>query len=147
MDLLVDLFGYLEIILHGLVILGQSIAVGGVLFLVFLGRPLAQALPAGTTLLRRTAIIAGWGAVGLLVGEALTIGLQGAVLVDTVGLTWMDVMGAGFAKASLVKCAAALPAGTGADGVAIGARRAAAGDCRHRAGGGDADHACGGTDG
>ena len=108
MSLLVDLFGYLEIILHGLVILSQSMALGGVLFLVFLGRPLATALPQGGTLLRRTAKIAGWSAIALVVGEGLTIALQAAVLVDTVDLTWWDVMGAGFARAGLVKCAAAL---------------------------------------
>jgi putative copper resistance protein D len=108
MALLVDLFGYLEIILHGLVILSQSMALGGVLFLVFLARPLAAALPQGAALLRRTAIIAGWSAAALVLGEALTIALQASVLVDTVDLTWTDVMGAGFARAGLVKCAAAL---------------------------------------
>ena len=40
MSLLVDLFGYLAIIIHGLVIVGQSVAIGSVLFLVCLARPL-----------------------------------------------------------------------------------------------------------
>ncbi len=44
MDLLVDLFGYLSIIVHGLTILSQSMALGGVLFLAFLARPLAPKL-------------------------------------------------------------------------------------------------------
>jgi putative copper resistance protein D len=108
MTLLVDLFGYLEIILHGLVILSQSMALGGVLFLVLLARPLAAQLPQGATLLRRTAIIAGWSAAALVLGEALTIALQASVLVDTVDLTWTDVLQADFARAGMVKCAAAL---------------------------------------
>ena len=36
MELLIDLFGYLSIIVHGLTILAQSMALGGVLFLVLL---------------------------------------------------------------------------------------------------------------
>ena len=43
MDLLVDLFGYLSIIVHGLTILSQSMALGGVLFLILLARPVASA--------------------------------------------------------------------------------------------------------
>ncbi len=41
MALLVDLFGYLGIVLHGLTITAQSVAVGGVLFLVLVARPFA----------------------------------------------------------------------------------------------------------
>ncbi len=36
---LVDLFGYLGILLHGLVIVSQSLALGGALFLVLPGAP------------------------------------------------------------------------------------------------------------
>ncbi|MEJ1976437.1 MAG: CopD family protein [Acetobacteraceae bacterium] len=108
MSLLVDLFGYLEIILHGLVILSQSMALGGVLFLVFLARPFVGDLPGGAGLLRRTAVIAGWSAVCLVVGEALTIALQAAVLVDTVDLPLGNVLHAAFAEAGMVKCVAAL---------------------------------------
>ncbi len=108
MSLLVDLFGYLEIVLHGLVILSQSMALGGVLFLLLLARPLAPVLPGGTDIARRTAHIAGWAALALVVCEGLTIALQSAVLVDTVDLTVRQTLGADFAIAGLVKCAAAL---------------------------------------
>ena len=47
MALLIDLFGYLSIVLHGLTIGAQSMAVGGVLFLVALARPFAATLPDG----------------------------------------------------------------------------------------------------
>ena len=108
MSLLVDLFGYLEIILHGLVVLSQSVALGGVLFLVLLARPLAAELTSGETIARRTGLIAGWAALALVLGEALTLGLQAAVLIDTIGLSLLDVAQASFAMAGLVKLAAAL---------------------------------------
>lgn len=57
--LLTDLFGYLSIVLHGLTIVAQSMAVGGALFLVFLVRPMAATLPEGDTLVRRTSVLAG----------------------------------------------------------------------------------------
>jgi putative copper resistance protein D len=107
--LLIDLFGYLSIVLHGLTILAQSVAVGGVLFLVLLARPLAGRLgPAGPAIVAGTGRLAAWGALGLLACEAATVGLQTAVLVGTVDLSVLNVLGANFAVAGLVKSAAAL---------------------------------------
>ncbi len=108
MSLLVDLFGYLEIVLHGLVILSQSAALGGVLFLLLLARPLAAELPGGHGIARSTAVIAGWSALALVACEGLTLALQAAVLASTVELTLPEVLTAHFALAGLVKCAAAL---------------------------------------
>ena len=111
MSLLVDLFGYLSIVLHGLVIVAQSMALGGVLFLLALARPFAPILPDGAALARRTARIAGWSALALAAGEALTVAMQTAVLTDTLGLPLQGVAGAGFAVAGLVKMTAAAAAG------------------------------------
>ena len=108
LSLLVDLFGYLEIILHGLVILSQSMAVGGLLFLLLLARPFTAELPGGARISRWTAQTAGWAALALLLFEGLTLALQAAVLMDTVDLTLWQVLGANFAIAGLVKCTAAL---------------------------------------
>jgi putative copper resistance protein D len=108
MDLLVDLFGYLSIVVHGLTILSQSTALGGVLFLVFLAHPLAPRLgPAGQGIASGTARIAGYAAIALLLSEAATVALQAAVLIDTVDLSLGEVLTAGFAVAGLVKTAAA----------------------------------------
>jgi copper resistance protein D len=106
MDLLVDLFGYLSIIVHGLTILSQSIALGSVLFLVLLARPLAPRL-GRTAIAATTARIAGYAALALLLSEAATIALQAAVLMDTVDLSLRDALTANFAVAGLVKTAAA----------------------------------------
>ena len=106
MDLLVDLFGYLSIIVHGLTILSQSMALGGVLFLVLLACPLAPRLR-GAEIAAGTARIAGYAALALLLSEAATVALQTAVLVDTVDLSVMDVLHAEFALAGMVKTIAA----------------------------------------
>jgi copper resistance protein D len=106
MDLLVDLFGYLSIIVHGLTILSQSMALGGALFLVLLARPLAPRL-GRTGIADGVAVIAGYAALALLLAEAATVALQTAVLVDTVELTVRDVLHAEFAVAGLVKTVAA----------------------------------------
>src|ERR1700761_450225 len=102
MELLVDLFGYLSIIVHGLTILSQSVALGGALFLVLLARPLSGRLgDAGAGIAAGVARIAGFGALGLLLSEAATVALQTAVLTQTVELPVSDVLVADFAIAGL----------------------------------------------
>ena len=64
---LVDLFGYLGILLHGLVIVSQSMALGGMLFLIFLARPFAAA-SRGRISRARTARIAAISALCLVGG-------------------------------------------------------------------------------
>ncbi|MFO1026710.1 MAG: CopD family protein [Acetobacteraceae bacterium] len=109
MELLVDLFGYLSIVIHGLTILSQSMALGGALFLVLLARPLADRLgAAGPGIAAATARIAGFAALGLLLTEGATVALQAAVLTQTVDLPLSNVLAAHFAVAGLVKTAAAL---------------------------------------
>jgi putative copper resistance protein D len=98
---LVDLIGYIGILLHGCVIVSQSMALGGMLFLVFLARPFAAQL--GPDILRRTTDIAAWSAVALLGIEALNVGLQLAVLVTTLDLPLSNVVQANFAVAGILK--------------------------------------------
>ena len=83
MALLIDLFGYLSVVLHGLTIIAQSMALGGILFLVFLARPLADRLPEGDVLARCTAAVAGCSALALTVCGLLAV----AMLMDSMGLT------------------------------------------------------------
>lgn len=107
MALLIDLFGYLSIVLHGLTIVAQSMAVGGALFLVFLVRPLAAGLPDDALLARRTRAVAGWSALALVACETLSVAMQAAVLMNTVGLDTRQALTAQFAVAGLAKAAAA----------------------------------------
>ncbi len=114
MALLIDLFGYLSIIIHGLTIVAQSVALGGVLFLALLMRPLAASLGSvGQGIERACLRVTAWSAIALVVCETATIALQAAVLVGTVDLSIIDVLHADFAIAGMVKiAAAALIAGT-----------------------------------
>jgi putative copper resistance protein D len=106
MILLIDLFGYLSIIIHGLTIVAQSMTIGGILFLIALALPLAEQV--GPKIATDTARIAMWSAIGLVVCEAVTVALQAAILIGTVDLTLPEALGASSAEAGLVKIGAAL---------------------------------------
>lgn len=109
MSLLVDLFGYLAIIIHGVVITAQSVAVGGVVFLVFLARPRAWLLgTAGGAVLRDAVRLPLWGALALALAEAARVALDGAVLTSTLDIGAASALTADFAVAGAVKIAAAL---------------------------------------
>ncbi len=104
MELLLDLFGYLSIILHGATILAQSITMGAIVFLVCLVRPLSPRLQqAGPGIAAGTVKLATWGAAALLLTEAATVALQVAVLIDTVHLDFVNAATAHFAIAGLIK--------------------------------------------
>ena len=108
MALLVDIFGYLSVILHGLVIVAQSMTLGGLLFLVFLLHPLSSRLTQGDELERRVVRLTRWSAWGLLLAELATTALQVSVQMSTVDLPFGNVMQASFAVAGSVKIACAL---------------------------------------
>jgi putative copper resistance protein D len=106
--LLVDIFGYLSVILHGLVIVAQSMTLGGLLFLVFLLHPFAPRLAQGEALEQRVVRLTRWSAWGLLLAELATTALQVAVLMSTVDLPFGNVMQASFAVAGSIKLLCAL---------------------------------------
>jgi putative copper resistance protein D len=107
-SLLIDLFGYLSIVIHGLIITAQSAAVGGVLFIALLLRPVALRLGSGGQSIEHTCIsITAWAATALALCEAATIALQSATLIGTIDLSLADTVRANFAIAGLVKIAAA----------------------------------------
>ena len=101
MELLIDVFGYLSIVVHGLTILAQSIALGGVLFLVLLAQPLAGRI--GPDIAQRSARIAAWGSAALFTAEAATVALQAAAVVGSIDIPLDDALGAGFAIAGFMK--------------------------------------------
>ena len=105
MNRLVDLIGYVGILLHGLVIVSQSMALGGMLFLVLLARPYVAEV--GTLVVRRTAEIAAWSAMALVAVELVNVGLQTAVLATTLDLPVSNIVEANFAIAGIIKILAA----------------------------------------
>jgi putative copper resistance protein D len=107
-SLLIDLFGYLSVVIHGLTITAQSIALGGVLFVILLIRPLLPQLGSTGQSIERTCIaITAWSALALVLCEAGTVALQVTALVGTVDLSLADALRANFAVAGLVKATAA----------------------------------------
>ena len=83
-------------------------ALGGVLFLALLLRPIVAHLGVAGQGIERTCIaIAAWSALALVLCEAATVALQSAVLVGTVDLSIADTLRADFAIAGLVKTTAA----------------------------------------
>jgi putative copper resistance protein D len=105
--LLIDLFGYLSIVIHGFTIAAQSIALGSVLFLTLLMRPVTARLgPSGQNLAPVSFAIVAASALALC--EASAVALQIAVLVGTVDLSVVDALQANFAIAGLVKVTAAV---------------------------------------
>ncbi len=105
MSLLVDLFGYLGILLHGLVIVSQSMALGGALFLVLLARPFAGTI--GPDIAERTARIAAISAFCLVGVEAVNVAMQLAILTSTLDVPVGEVITANFAVAGILKAVAA----------------------------------------
>jgi putative copper resistance protein D len=109
MALLLDLFGYLSVIVHGLTIVAQSMALGGALFLVALARPFEHELGgAGGVIRQRTRRIALWAAMALIATEGVTLALQGAVLIGTIQIDLGGVLTAEFAIYSLIKIGGAI---------------------------------------
>ena len=109
MSLLLDVFGYLTVILRGITISAQALTIGGIAFLYLLAWPFAARLGAGgEEIVRRSRRLLAWSALALALAEAAFLAMQAAVLMDTAELGLGETLGADFAMASLVKIAAAL---------------------------------------
>lgn len=106
MYLFVALFGYLGVVVHGLVLATQSMMLGGVLFLVFLLRPLVGVLVAGAGLERRVARLTMFSASRSR--KAVGTALQVSVLMNELGLPFANVIQAPFALAGGVQIGCAL---------------------------------------
>jgi putative copper resistance protein D len=109
MALLLDIFGYLSVVLRGIVLAAQSATIGGIVFLALLARPLAAELGrVGEEIERRSRVLLLWSALGFALAVLLSIALQTAVLIGSLDLGFGEAMGAGFARADLVVIGATL---------------------------------------
>ena len=118
--LLVDVFQYLSVVVHALVIMAQSMAIGGTLFLVFLAQPFAVRLTVpvaaygavqlydGAALARRVAVLTGWSAIALIVAQGLTVAMQMSVIKETIGFSLGEIVSANFVVSGAIKMIAAL---------------------------------------
>ena len=122
MSFLIDIFGYLTVVLHGLSITAEAFTAGGAAFLLFVAAPFANAMDGqGTFVLRRTTRWLAVSALALALVEITIAGIQVAVLSSTESASVADTLQASFMKAAAIKIVAALAIGVAA---AILGRRA-----------------------
>src|SRR5579859_5285969 len=128
MATLIDIFGFLSVVIRGAVLVTQSFVVGGIAFLLLMGGILHGLGAEGARLERRSRGFLLWSALGFVIAELAFVAVQCAVLMGTVGLALSDVLSADFALAGLTLAAAGLVCGwvvraplRGTAGVALGA--------------------------
>jgi putative copper resistance protein D len=116
-SLLIDIFGFLSVLLRGLVLCAQSMAIGGVAFLLFLAVPLQPELgDAGPRIVERARRLLACTALLLAGAELLMVGLQVSTLVGTLQIPPVEAGETTFTAAALTICACAVA-------IAIVARR------------------------
>ena len=108
MALLLDIFGFLSVVLRGLVLTAQSLTIGGIVFLALLAYPLRRALgSSGEAVFRRCCRLLLWSASAFAVVELASVLLECVVLAGTVSLSLAEAFGAAFACFGLIAAAAA----------------------------------------
>jgi len=109
MALLLDVFGFLSVVLRGLVLTAQSLAIGGVAFLVLLAHPLRTQLGASGgaafELCRRLLL---WSAIAFAALELVFVLLECLVLAGTVDISLAAAFGADFARFGMTAAAASV---------------------------------------
>jgi copper resistance protein D len=101
MALLLDIFGYLSVVLRGAVLAAQAMLLGGVIFLLLMKTLLSP--PS----LARCSRLLGWSAAAFAATELTFVLLQVTVLSGTLEIPIGDVFSAAFARADLIAATAA----------------------------------------
>jgi copper resistance protein D len=111
MALLLDVFGFLSVVLRGLTVTAQSLTLGGIAFLLLLALPLAPEFDeAGKLIVQRCVWVLRWSAVGFAAITALSVTIEASILADSIGLRLLQTIGAAFvlAGAAIVVAAATI---------------------------------------
>lgn len=109
MELFLDLYGFLSVVLHAAELMARSVLLGSIAFLVFLAAPLARGFdaPSAAMLLgvARRAIL--WGGGLTLLAVLLSSGLGTVALIGTLEMGTGQALGAGFvlSAAGVMGCA------------------------------------------
>jgi copper resistance protein D len=99
--------GFLDVLLRGLALCGQSIAVGGVCFALLLLRPAATEDPAARRRLVRSLVLTAGGAIVVASAQALSQTIQLSVLGDArTGWPFAEVAATSYFRASLARIVA-----------------------------------------
>jgi copper resistance protein D len=105
MQLFLDLFGYLSVLLRGLGLIVQSVGIGSLAFLLLIARPLAKGDASRQPVLRSAILIlriAGWTVAILAV---LRLAVQLAALIAASGIALHRALGANFVVALSLQAA------------------------------------------
>src|SRR5258707_2767859 len=109
MALLLDVFGFLSVVLRGLTVTAQSLTIGGIAFLILLARPLAFELgEAGEVIIRRCLRLLRWSAIGFAVVTVVSVVVEALILADSAGLSAAETIGANFVVAGVAIVMAAV---------------------------------------
>jgi putative copper resistance protein D len=108
MALLLDIFGFLSVVLRGVVLSAQSLVIGGIVFLGLIVGPVAEKLGAvGAAATARGRRLLFWSALTLACAELVFVVLECVVLAGSMDIPLGFAFGAGFARFGLVAAAAA----------------------------------------
>ncbi|UWU94885.1 copper resistance D family protein [Bradyrhizobium sp. CB1015] len=108
MYLFLDIFGYLSVVLRGLILIAQSFTLGGLAFQMLLWRPLQSQLSVfGLTIEEKCLTVLKVSAFAWALLTIVSLGLNAAALVGTLQVPWREAISADFARAGLVIAASA----------------------------------------
>jgi putative copper resistance protein D len=102
MALLIDVFGFLSVILAGITVVAQSLVLGGIAFLALVALPFEAELDAiGPALIRRSRRLVMWSALALVLVSSFSLFVETAILVDTADISVAQALGADFSLAHI----------------------------------------------
>jgi len=99
---------FLDILLRGIALCGQAVAIGGILFTVLVLRPKLGAGPSGDRRERAALLLVAAGALTVIVAQGLSVIVQLAVLVDDMGWPLRAVLATAYFHANVVKAVVCL---------------------------------------
>jgi copper resistance protein D len=105
---LLDIYGLLSVVVHGLLLTAQSLTLGGVAFIVLVAQPLAGDLgDAGTRTVTRCRRLTQSSAAAVILVVAVNVASEALVLADTLDISLVESVTAAFAFAGFAQMAAA----------------------------------------
>jgi putative copper resistance protein D len=108
LSLLLDIYGLLSVVVHGLLLTAQSLTLGGVAFLVLVAEPLAGGLgETGARTVARCRRLTQWSAGAVIPIVTVSVATETLVLADTLDISLVDAVTAAFAFAGFAQMAAA----------------------------------------
>ena len=108
MAFLVDLFGFLSVVLRGCVLALTAFTIGGIVFRHAVLVPTLAAHPANAVLATRLAALQRRCAIGVVIITLCAMGLELAVLTATIGVGWESALTAPFSLAGMLVCGTGL---------------------------------------